>query len=142
MKQLLKIDATALDSINELLLSDDNPVIEDLIRIVDRHGGPESINKAARENGRLENLLEMVRTKSPRYAEDLSWLIEQKDSRKFISLEEFKKKSGAPTALKDDSYQVTLEISALQYFPWLIAQARQAIARESSCPAASSACGQ
>ena len=134
MKQLLKIDAAALDSINDLLLRDDNPVIEDLIKVVDRHGGPESINKAARENGRLENLLEMVRTKSPRYADDLAWLIEQKEGRKFISLEEFRKKAGAPAALRDDSYQVTLEISALQYFPWLIAQARQAVARGELMP--------
>ncbi len=30
----------------------------------------------------------------------------------------------------DSSYQVTLEISALQYFPWLISQAVQAIEKE------------
>ena len=35
----------------------------------------------------------------------------------------------------DASYQVTLEISALQYFPWLIAEARQAIAQGELMPA-------
>ena len=127
MKELLKIDGKALDSINEFLLGKDNPVIDELVRIVEKHGGPKAINKAATENGKLEKLLERVKAARPRYADDLAWLIEQRDGRKFISMDAFRQKVGAPEPRKDASYQVTLEISALQYFPWLIAQARQAV---------------
>ncbi|MGA2615067.1 MAG: hypothetical protein ABSG38_16660 [Spirochaetia bacterium] len=134
MKELLKIDRKALESINRFLLSDDNAVIEDLVRIVEKHGGPRAINAAAAENGKLEKLMEKVRAGNPRYADDLEWLIEQRDGRKFISIEDFRREAGAPARLKDDSYQVTLEISALQYFPWLISQARQAVSRGELMP--------
>ncbi len=127
MKELLKIDGKALDSINEFLLGKDNPVIDELVRIVEKHGGPKAINKAATENGKLEKLLERVKAARPRYADDLAWLIEQRDGRKFVSMDAFRQKVGAPEPRKDASYQVTLEISALQYFPWLIAEARQAV---------------
>jgi hypothetical protein len=134
MREQLKVDRRAIDSINKFLLSDNNPVIEDLMKIVERHGGPRAINKAAAENGKLERLLQRVRAKSARYADDLAWLIEQRDGKHFISIEEFRRKAGAPASLKDDSYQVTLEISALQYFPWLITQAKQAIAQGELMP--------
>lgn len=141
MKELLKIDRKALDSINRFLLSSDNPVIDDLVNIVDKHGGPKAINAAAAENGKLEKLMERVRAKNPRYADDLAWLMEQRDGRKFISIEDFRKKVGAPAPAKDQSYQVTLEISALQYFPWLITQAKQAVLRGELMPSRFIRCG-
>jgi hypothetical protein len=134
MKSELKIDRSTIDSINAFLAGND-PVIEDLAKVVDKYGGPQAINRAAAENGRLENLLDRVRKGNLRYADDLLWLSEQKAARKFISIEEFAKNAGAPGSLMDASYQVTLEISALQYFPWLIAEARQAIAQGELMPA-------
>ncbi|HUI70660.1 MAG TPA: hypothetical protein VL354_09045 [Spirochaetia bacterium] len=133
-RQLLRIDGAALDSINAFLLGRDNPVIDDLVAIVERHGGAREINRAAAENGKLERLLDKVRQKNPGYADDLAWLAEQRDARKFISLDEFRRNIGAPISRRDASYQVTLEISALQYFPWLIAEARQAIAKGELMP--------
>jgi hypothetical protein len=134
MKDPLKIDRKALDSINKLLASDDNPVTSDLQKVMDKYGGAKAINAAAAQNGKLESLLAKVKGKNPRYADDLAWLAEQKKAGKFISMEEFKKNSGAPAAFKDDSWQVTLEVSALQYFPWLIAEAKQAIANGELMP--------
>lgn len=134
MKNQLKIDRSAIDAINAFLCSDDNPVIADLTKVVEKYGGPQAINRAAAENGRIENLLDRVKKGNPRYADDLSWLSEQKTARKFISMEEFGKNAGAPASLADAGYQVTLEISALQYFPWLIAEARQAIAKGELMP--------
>jgi hypothetical protein len=127
MREQLKIDSSAIDSINAFLLSDDNPVIADLMKVLDKYGGPKAINHAAAANGRLERLLERVQKGTPRYADDLAWLSEQKAGRNFISMEEFAHRAGAPASRADASYQVTLEISALQYFPWLIAEAKQAI---------------
>jgi len=134
MKSPLTIDRKALDSINAFLQEKDNPVIQDVMKIVDRFGGAATINKAAAENGKLSNLLEKVKRGNPRYADDLAWLTEQRNARKFVSLEDFKRKAGAPPSMRDDSYQVTLEISALQYFPWLIAEAKQALARGELMP--------
>lgn len=113
---------------------DDNPVIQDLQKVVDKYGGPEAVNRAAAENGRLESLLQKVKRKNPHYADDLAWLADQKDRGTFISMEEFRNKIGAPAPQKDGSWQVTLEISALQYFPWLMTEARQAIRERELMP--------
>ena len=96
MKSELKIDQVTIDSINAFLAGHDNPVIEDLAKVVDKYGGPQAINQAAAENGRLEKLLDRVRKGNPRYADDLQWLSEQKAARKFISMEEFAKNAGRP----------------------------------------------
>jgi hypothetical protein len=127
MRKELKIDRRAIDSINAFLTSDDNPVITDVMKILDKYGGVKAINNAASANGTLERLTEMAAVKNPRYGDDLAWLAEQASGRKFVSMEEFKKGAGAPVVLKDESCRVTLEISALQYFPWLITEAKQAI---------------
>ncbi|MFW6180836.1 MAG: hypothetical protein ACOC8N_03740 [Spirochaetota bacterium] len=134
MKEKLRIHQDALERINEFLLREDNPVIDELLEIVERFGGPEEINRRARENGRLENLLRMAGEKNGRNAEELHWLMEQRDGGKFIPVEEYKQKLGAPAAKVDPGYAVTLEISALQYFPWLITQARRALERGELMP--------
>jgi hypothetical protein len=62
--------------------------------------------------------------------DDLQWLIEQRDNCAFISEAEYRRKVLGGRAdqmtFQDDS-AVTLELSALQYFPFLIAEARQTI---------------
>ena len=130
----LQITAEAVESVNALLAREDHPVTRGLREIVERHGGARAINAAAAENGRLEHLLERVRRENPAYADDLHWLAEQRDTRKFVSMEDFCRAAGAPARLRDEGWQVTLEISALQYFPWLIAEARQALERGDLMP--------
>ncbi|HTO21576.1 MAG TPA: hypothetical protein VMQ10_03795, partial [Spirochaetia bacterium] len=130
----LQITAEAVESVNALLAREDHPVTRGLREIVERHGGARAINAAAAENGRLEHLLERVRRENPAYADDLHWLAEQRDTRKFVSMEDFCRAAGAPARLRDEGWQVTLEISALQYFPWLIAEARQALERGELLP--------
>ena len=127
MREELRIDMKAIDTINAFLSGKDNPVLDDLLAIVERHGGAEAINRTAAENGKLETLLEKVRASRPEYADEIAWLIEQKNGRRFITMGEYSKKAGAPARLLDDSHAVTLEISALQYFPWLMTEARQAV---------------
>jgi len=127
MKEKLKIDALMLEQINDFLLKDKNPVIDRLLEIVEKYGGAEKINTLAEENGRPERLMEMLKKKKPEYVDDLHWLAEQKTGKKFILLEDYKKKIGARTTQINESFKVTLEISALQYFPWLIAEAKRSI---------------
>jgi len=61
------------------------------------------------------------------YLKDVEWLTRMRDEGAFVSIAEFRRN------FKDD-YAVTLEISALQFFPWLIAEARQAIEHRELMP--------
>jgi len=134
MKENLKIDYRLLDQVNDFLLKDDNPVIERLLALVEKYGGPEKINRLAEENGRPERLMEMLKKKKPDFVDDLLWLEEQKRAKKFIPLEEYKREIGAGKQEIDQSFKVTLEISALQYFPWLIAEAKQCLEKGELMP--------
>jgi hypothetical protein len=134
MNEKLRIGSSAVDAINAFLLKKDNPILDELFAIIEKHGGAAAINRKAAENGSLRSLLLKVREASPAYADDIAWLIDQKEGKRFISLRDFQKKAGAPAGLLDESFAVTLEISALQYFPWLIAEAKQAINRGELMP--------
>jgi hypothetical protein len=116
-----------LEEINALLTHPDNPTVSELLQVVERYGGPQEINRKAAEARNLDSLMaRLEQAKSP-YVKDLRWLIEQRDKKAFISMAEYVKKVlGAPAALNQKN-AVTLEISALQYFPWLITEARHCI---------------
>ncbi len=133
----LRIDEANLEKINEFLLEEDNPLISDLLEIVDRYGGVDEINRKAREAGRLENLLAMLEAKKSPFLKDLEWLGKQRDRGAFVSIPEYRRGilgAKAKTTKFDNSYAVTLEISALNFFPWLIEEARTAIANRDLMP--------
>ncbi len=74
---------------------------------------------------------------APAYVEDLRWLTEQRDKGAFISIADYRSKvlgDKADTMSFNDGLAVTLEISALQYFPFLIKEAKQAIAQGELMP--------
>lgn len=139
MKQSFAITTDRLEAINDFLRLSPNAVLDPLLEIVEKHGGVDRINQKAGENGALPSLLDRLRKKNGAYAEQLDWLVEQREGKRFVSMAEYTDKVGAavrggrPQTL-DSSYQVTLEISALQYFPWLIAQARQALEKQELMP--------
>ncbi|MBD3408029.1 MAG: hypothetical protein GF411_18055 [Candidatus Lokiarchaeota archaeon] len=136
-REKLRIDATQLEAINDFLLNEDNPLITELLKIIEKYGGVEEINKKAAEARRLEHLLAVLEKKKSPYLADLKWLQEQRDKGAFISISDFRQKvlgDKAESMSFDDSFAVTLEISACQYFPWLIEQAKQAIDKEELMP--------
>jgi hypothetical protein len=137
LRNRLEISAEKLAEINAVLLDPDSQVIGDLLDVVAKYGTPEEINVQAEEAGTLENLLAGVKTATPDYYEDLLWLTEQRDNQAFISVADYRRKvlgaKAASTDFKDD-YAVTLEISSLQYFPWLIKIAREAIEHRKLMP--------
>ena len=112
-------------------------MIDGLLKVVEKYGTPEEINAKAAEAGKLENLLKQVEKAKPEYLEDLAWLTEQRDKQAFISVADYRKKvlgeKAATTKFKDE-FAVTLEISSLQYFPWVIEIAKRAIAEQSLMP--------
>ncbi|MEM3641941.1 MAG: hypothetical protein QXH37_08490, partial [Candidatus Bathyarchaeia archaeon] len=137
LRERLKIKEETLMEINDFLLKKDNPLVNGLLEIVDKYGGVEEINRKARENGKLENILEKLRRKNSPYLKDLEWLIKQRDAEAFISIPEYRRKilgKKADSMKFDESFAVTLEISAFNFFPWLIEEAKRAIANQDLMP--------
>jgi hypothetical protein len=78
-----------------------------------------------------------VQERNPEALKDLNWLIQQRDKGAFISVADYRKKVLGNAAKKmkfKDKYAVTLEVSALQYFPWVRAMAEEAIANKTLMP--------
>jgi hypothetical protein len=127
LRSALRISAQRLEEINALMTDPDNPAVSELLKVVERYGGPQEINRKAAEACDLDNLMARLESAKSPYVKELIWLIEQRDRKAFISLADYVKKvEGAPAALNRKN-AVTLEISALQYFPWLITEARHCL---------------
>ena len=137
LRNKLAIDKKRLDEINNFLMSPNNKLINDLLAVVEKYGGPEEINKKARESGKVENLMERLKEKNSPYIHDLEWLIEQKEKNAFITIDEYRKKILGDKASNmnfNEDFAVTLEISACQYFPFFMSQARQAVKNQELMP--------
>jgi hypothetical protein len=135
--EALRIDSEDLEAVNRLLQDPNNKPVADLLAVVQRYGGPEEINRKAAEARQPERLLMRLEAQSSPYLKDLAWLSEQRDSGAFVTLDDYRANvlSGRSTVTSAGSVgNVTLEISALQFFPWLIAEARQAIAKQELMP--------
>ncbi len=136
-REKLRIDTKQLEAINDFLLKDDNPLITDIFELIEKYGGVDEINRRARNARKLENLMGMLESKDSPYVKDLLWLKEQRDNGAFISIPDYRKKivgDSIDSMNFDESFAVTLEISACQYFPWLIVQAKQAIEKGELMP--------
>ena len=137
LREKLRISAGRLDEINALLLDSNTRVINDFLDVVAKYGSVEEINRRAAEARKLPNLMARLREIDSPYLRDVEWLIEQRDRRAFISVADYRRKvlgDKADTMAFKDDLAVTLEISALQYFPFLIVEARQAIERGELMP--------
>jgi hypothetical protein len=127
----LRISEVNLNAINALLVDPNSRLVRAVLDVVRRHGTPEEINRKAAAARDLPALLDRLRAIGSPYLAGLSWLTEQRDRGAFISIPEYRRRVLGPRADETtfaDDFAVTLEISALQYFPWLITEARQAIA--------------
>jgi hypothetical protein len=137
LREKLVISKLNLDEINALLLNPDMRLVNAFLDVVRKYGTPEEINRKAEAARHLPTLLSRLEAIKSPHLSGLHWLIEQRDRGAFISIPEFRRKVLGPraetTTFKDD-FAVTLEISAFQYFPWLIAEAKQAIANGELMP--------
>lgn len=137
LRERLAISPERLKEINDFILDEDNKLVSDLIEIVEKYGGPEQINRKASEARKLENLLDRLKKEDSPYLADVEWLKEQCDSGAFIKMADYRKKilkEAAGSMVFNEKNAVTLEISALQFFPWLIVEARQAIEKRELMP--------
>ncbi|HSW41178.1 MAG TPA: hypothetical protein VLM76_01525 [Patescibacteria group bacterium] len=138
LRQRLAIPKARLDDLNALLLDPGMRVVNDVLAVIARYGTPEEINRRARAAGQLPALLDRVRSTNPAYLADLEWLQGQRDRGAFVSVADYRRGvlgARADTTAFRDEMAVTLEVSALQYFPWVVAAARKAIAERSLMPA-------
>ncbi|MBS1252999.1 MAG: hypothetical protein MAG451_02043 [Anaerolineales bacterium] len=130
VRNRLKVAEERLDEINALLLDPDSRVINDFLAVVEKYGTVEEINRKAEEARELDNLMGRLADMRSPYLDDLEWLIEQREKGAFISVADYRRKVLGDRAGEmdwDAGLAVTLEISAFQYFPWLIPQAKHAI---------------
>ncbi|HEX9118837.1 MAG TPA: hypothetical protein VGA61_22410 [Anaerolineae bacterium] len=133
----LAIPHERVDAINSVLLNPDERIISDLLGIVAKYGTPEEINAKARAARSLPNLLERLAGQDSPYLADIRWLIAQRDAGAFVSVPEYRRQvlgARADSQTFKDEFAVTLEISAAQYFPWIIAEARQCIEQRELMP--------
>jgi hypothetical protein len=138
LREKLRIHEENLAEINEFLLAKDNPLVDDLLEIVEKHGGVNEINRKAKENRKPEVLIGRLEKKKSPFVKDIEWLVKQKDREAFIRIPEYKKKilgKKAPSMDFDESFAVTLEISAFNFFPWLIEEAKKSIDKQELMPA-------
>lgn len=137
IRQLLAIPDSRLDDINRVLLNPEMEVINNFLEVVSRYGTPDEINRKANNARKYDNLIEEVKKVKPEYLDDLRWLQDQRKKNAFISIPEYRKLVLGDRALNiqfADQYAVTLEISATQYFPYIIEIAKEAIDKKMLMP--------
>jgi len=134
----LRIKEENLREINSFLLMEGNPLVDSFLKIVEKYGGVDEINRKAREAQKVENIMEKLEKRGSPYVKDLEWLIDQRDNDAFVSIPEYRRKilgEKVESMKFDESFAVTLEISACNFFPWLIEEAKRSIANQDLMPA-------
>ena len=137
LKDMLKIEQEDLDIINRFFADPDNKLVNDLLALIEKFGGAPAINEKAKQARNPESLMKRLKDMNSPYVADLEWLIEQRDKKAFVSMNEFCKTvlgEKGNTGSVDFSHAVTLEVSAMQFFPWLIAEAKRAIDKKELMP--------
>lgn len=137
LRERLRISTERLKEINDFILDPNNELINKLLEIIEKYGGPEEINRKAHEARKLENLLARLKQENSPYLADLEWLTEQRDAGAFVKISDYRKKilgDAAESMTFNEENAVTLEISSFGFFPWLITEAKQAIENQELMP--------
>lgn len=138
IREKLRIEEEDVAAINHFLLMKNNPLIDTLLEIVDKYGGVDEINRRAGEAQKIENLMNRLEKKNSPFEKDIRWLSNQRDDKAFVGISDYRTRilgERAASLKSDMSLAVTLEISALNFFPWLIEEAKKAIAQQDLMPA-------
>ena len=133
LKDHLSLNLAAAEELNKYFASSENEMVNEVLRVVEKYGTPEEINRMAMDAKKLPNLLARLKNMDSPYLKDLEWLTEMRDKGAFISVSDYRRNilgAKADSMSFNDGKATTLEISALQYFPWLIEEAKQAIDRQ------------
>ena len=137
MQEKLNIDLSVVEEVNSYICDANNKLVKDLVGIIEKYGSPKTINAQAAEARKLSNLMDKLKLMDSPYYNDLLWLINEREKGSFVSVSQFRKSVLGDTADRlyfDEAKAVTLEISALQYFPWLITEAKRSIENQDLMP--------
>lgn len=138
LRSKLSVPLDRLEAINSVLLDSDTRLINDFLTVVAKYGTPEEINQQADDARQMPALLEKVKAVHPEYLQDLDWLEQQRKQQAFITIADYRKKVLGEKAAQikfNEDCPVTLEVSASQYFPWIILAAKRAIKQGTLMPA-------
>jgi len=136
MVERIQISPERVDEVNAYLTSPDSRVMQGLREVVEKYGSPEKINTKASQAREPTAIIPRLEKINPQYVEDLHWLEEQCQQNAFVSASDYcQRVLGDSPKRQEKGHPVVLEISALQYFPWLIKEARQAIKQQELMPA-------
>jgi len=136
-QEKLRIPADRLEAVNSYLCDADSKVIQAFLDIVAKYGSVDEINAKAKKTGSLEYQLARLQELGSPYVKDLEWLTDQREAGAFVTIDEYRRGllgERIDQVTFDDGFAVTLEVSALQYFPWIIPEAQQAIDRKELMP--------
>ena len=137
LRDQLKIDAAFVEQLNQYFMNPGTTFINDLMSVVEKYGTPEEINEQARQARKMSSLMDRLKKQDSPYIKDLEWLTEMRDKGAFTTVSDYRRNilgSKADCMNFDEGKAVTLEVSALQYFPWLISEAKQAIDKKEIMP--------
>jgi hypothetical protein len=137
LRQLLAIPYGRLDAINNVLLDPHSEVLSAFLDVVAKYGTPEEINRKHIDSRQFSRLLKRVEAASPQDLKDLTWLAEQVTKGGFVSVANYRRGilgASADSRTFADDFAVTLEVSALQYFPWIREMMETALANHTLVP--------
>ena len=128
--QRLYLDSEQVKTINEAIFDPELLAMSEFLDVVEKYGSPDEINSLASKAREYSTIEALVRKIRPEYLADLNWLRQQAVSGSFITIADYRRRILGPQAemppiLEDNP--VTLEISACQYFPWLMDIAHRAL---------------
>ena len=137
MLRNIEFDKGSLKTIQTLFANGNHPLMKAIGGIIETYGSVDKINARAGAAVEMDHLLGRLEEDKSPYLADIQWLLAQRRQHNFISVADYRKKvcGDQPNAQEiDEAHSVTLEISPLQYFPWLMNQARQALANGEIMP--------
>ncbi len=136
MLERLLISPQHVEQVNRLLSDGANPVVRGFLDVVRKYGTVDEINRKAHAAGQLNSLKTRLQKSGSPYLKDLVWLEAERDRGAFVSMKKFALgvASGRAAPRRSSKLAVTLEISAFQYFPWIVVEAQQAIERQELMP--------
>jgi hypothetical protein len=137
LRKRLEVSEKRLEEINDFLVAKENPFVNGLLEVVEKYGGVDEVNRKAQESGKLDDLRRRLERKKSPFVKDLEWLIGQRDKDAFVSVSDYRRKilgRKADSIVLNEPLAVTLEISAFNFFPWLVEEAKRSIGRQELMP--------
>ena len=64
IRNKLLIDDIRLEEVNKFLMDPNNKIVNDLLSVVKKYGGPDEINRKAKESGKIEILISRLKEKN------------------------------------------------------------------------------